>query len=588
MYNWIADTFGLPDGLARGLAFAVALAIVLLLIALFVFILKRLTGVRLSSARGRQPRLTVMDATNIDTRRRLLLIRRDNVEHLILVGGSNDLVIEQGIVKAAGLGTSVQSRSTPSNHLAYTGTDGSSQGLPSSIAVASYAANAQQDPETDRPAAEAVEPTRAAPPPAQLSVPPEQFAPSPVPASSAGPSVSQHQQARTAPKTTPEPRTTYQRPFAAASSRAVERATEAPSPEQSLVKAAVSARGTVSPAQPPVSAARGAPAVSPVPGRGQYRPPESAAAPQIKTPAASVSASTAPAIPASHSSSSMRPPVSQQESQVAGFARTLARPALAPASSQPQPPRQVTPPSSGPAAKAKTVFLQPVTAAAVDLPSLAQAVPAAEKDTVPVEKTEVPPLKAEAAQEPVTTTEAKPALQEASAETSPAIALNTVNSPEPHAPETPEEDTLQLDETMQAEPEVRPAAVETSTGKEPVPAEDSDLFEPSSEPVTAKEEAPEDAQPEDAQAAKADVLEAAEKDVEEIKIEAPVPVVAAPVSGQQPSTAKAPEISVERGASEANAAPPIRVERPKEGPLPNPIEDEMAKLLEEMTGPQRS
>ena len=101
MHSWIAETFGLADGLARGLAFAVALGIVLILIALFVSILRRLTGTRFSTARSRQPRITVMDATNIDTRRRLLLIRRDNVEHLILVGGPSDIVVEQGIIKGA-------------------------------------------------------------------------------------------------------------------------------------------------------------------------------------------------------------------------------------------------------------------------------------------------------------------------------------------------------------------------------------------------------------------------------------------------------------------------------------------------------
>ncbi|MEJ8475424.1 hypothetical protein [Roseibium algae] len=103
MYTWIAETFGLADGLARGIAFALALGIVLVLIALFIFILKRLTETRLSTGRGRQPRIAVMDATNIDTRRRLLLIRRDNVEHLILVGGPSDIVVEQGIIKNAPL-----------------------------------------------------------------------------------------------------------------------------------------------------------------------------------------------------------------------------------------------------------------------------------------------------------------------------------------------------------------------------------------------------------------------------------------------------------------------------------------------------
>lgn len=101
MYGLIENTFGLSDGLARGLVFAISLAVVLALFALFVLIIKRLTGVQSPTSRNRQPRLAVMDAATIDTRRKLILVRRDNVEHLILIGGTTDLVVEQGIVKGA-------------------------------------------------------------------------------------------------------------------------------------------------------------------------------------------------------------------------------------------------------------------------------------------------------------------------------------------------------------------------------------------------------------------------------------------------------------------------------------------------------
>lgn len=42
-------------------------------------------------------RLDVVDQANIDGRRRLVLIRRDDVEHLIMTGGPVDVVIEAGI-----------------------------------------------------------------------------------------------------------------------------------------------------------------------------------------------------------------------------------------------------------------------------------------------------------------------------------------------------------------------------------------------------------------------------------------------------------------------------------------------------------
>src|SRR5262249_58772051 len=43
----------------------------------------------------------VIDQTMVDSRRRLVLIRRDNVEHLLIIGGPSDVVVEQNIVRVA-------------------------------------------------------------------------------------------------------------------------------------------------------------------------------------------------------------------------------------------------------------------------------------------------------------------------------------------------------------------------------------------------------------------------------------------------------------------------------------------------------
>ena len=51
--------------------------------------------------RGRQARLTVVDAANVDGRRKLVLIRRDNLEHLVLIGGPSDVLIEPNIAARA-------------------------------------------------------------------------------------------------------------------------------------------------------------------------------------------------------------------------------------------------------------------------------------------------------------------------------------------------------------------------------------------------------------------------------------------------------------------------------------------------------
>lgn len=42
-------------------------------------------------------RLDVVDQANVDGRRRLVLVRRDDVEHLIMTGGPVDVVIETNI-----------------------------------------------------------------------------------------------------------------------------------------------------------------------------------------------------------------------------------------------------------------------------------------------------------------------------------------------------------------------------------------------------------------------------------------------------------------------------------------------------------
>ncbi|HUH77075.1 MAG TPA: flagellar biosynthetic protein FliO, partial [Devosia sp.] len=74
-----------------------ALGIVVVLIVLGVWLLKLLFNATSNVSRGRNRRLSVVDSVAIDQKRQLLIVRRDNVEHLILVGGPQDVVIEAGI-----------------------------------------------------------------------------------------------------------------------------------------------------------------------------------------------------------------------------------------------------------------------------------------------------------------------------------------------------------------------------------------------------------------------------------------------------------------------------------------------------------
>jgi flagellar protein FliO/FliZ len=83
--------------------FFIAFLVVLALIGLTAWLVRRFGSNRLGgAARGRQPRLAVIDAATVDGRRRLVLIRRDNVEHLLMIGGPTDVVVEPNIVRATG------------------------------------------------------------------------------------------------------------------------------------------------------------------------------------------------------------------------------------------------------------------------------------------------------------------------------------------------------------------------------------------------------------------------------------------------------------------------------------------------------
>lgn len=85
------------------ITFIVAFIVVLALIGVAAWLVRRFANTRLgaNTQRGRMPRLAVIDAAAVDGRRRLVLVRRDNVEHLLMIGGPTDIVVEPNIVRAA-------------------------------------------------------------------------------------------------------------------------------------------------------------------------------------------------------------------------------------------------------------------------------------------------------------------------------------------------------------------------------------------------------------------------------------------------------------------------------------------------------
>jgi flagellar protein FliO/FliZ len=79
----------------QNLAIYAGAALVLLLVLFIIALIARSRG---SGVRGRRgQRLAVSEFHDIDKIRRLVLIRRDGVEHLLMIGPNQDLVIESGI-----------------------------------------------------------------------------------------------------------------------------------------------------------------------------------------------------------------------------------------------------------------------------------------------------------------------------------------------------------------------------------------------------------------------------------------------------------------------------------------------------------
>jgi flagellar protein FliO/FliZ len=70
-------------------------ALIVLAVLVLLFLVLRSLGGRVRGGKG--ARLGISEYHEIDKDRRLVLVRRDDYEHLVLIGGTQDLVIETGI-----------------------------------------------------------------------------------------------------------------------------------------------------------------------------------------------------------------------------------------------------------------------------------------------------------------------------------------------------------------------------------------------------------------------------------------------------------------------------------------------------------
>ncbi|WP_194273766.1 MULTISPECIES: flagellar biosynthetic protein FliO [Rhizobium] len=123
MFDSLMSDYGSRFLLAAG---GVGIGLLLLVVVLWVM-RNRAPSPFVRGGRNRQPRLQVLDAAAVDARRRLVLVRRDNVEHLVMIGGPTDIVIESRILP------------------------GGEAEIETPIAVRAKAAVAQQEPVAPRP-----------------------------------------------------------------------------------------------------------------------------------------------------------------------------------------------------------------------------------------------------------------------------------------------------------------------------------------------------------------------------------------------------------------------------------------------------
>ena len=96
--EWLQNLLNAEDNLAIQLVLITLLLMIGLILIVWIF--RRIAGSpSRRAARNRIPRLSITDSAAVDDKRYLVLVRRDNVEHLVLIGGPTDVVVESNIVR---------------------------------------------------------------------------------------------------------------------------------------------------------------------------------------------------------------------------------------------------------------------------------------------------------------------------------------------------------------------------------------------------------------------------------------------------------------------------------------------------------
>ncbi|HEX9170247.1 MAG TPA: hypothetical protein VF886_15205, partial [Roseiarcus sp.] len=97
--QWL-DQLPFADNRVVQIGFLAACGIAALVVLAILYRLVFAHRLRVPGGRTRQPRLGLVDAFSLDGQRQLVLVRRDNVEHLVMIGGPNDVLVESQINRA--------------------------------------------------------------------------------------------------------------------------------------------------------------------------------------------------------------------------------------------------------------------------------------------------------------------------------------------------------------------------------------------------------------------------------------------------------------------------------------------------------
>lgn len=84
------------------LKFVFAFVLVISLMLLFSYFMRRAGIAGPGLALGAKRRLKVVEVAPLDHKRRLVLVRRDEVEHLLVLGANGETVVETGIPAVKG------------------------------------------------------------------------------------------------------------------------------------------------------------------------------------------------------------------------------------------------------------------------------------------------------------------------------------------------------------------------------------------------------------------------------------------------------------------------------------------------------